>query len=101
MLPRTVSVNTIVMMEIFYLLNCRSFDKSIFKISLFSNKWIIVGIIGTIALQLFYTYSPSMHFIFESSPLSTEAWLRIIAFSAILFFTIEIYKIIKSKYRVN
>ena len=99
---RTVSVNTIVMMEIFYLLNCRSFDRSLFKIGLVSNKWIIVGIIGTIALQLFYTYSPPMNFIFESSPLSTEAWLRIIASSAILFFIIETYKRLKrKKYRAK
>ncbi|HEX5186492.1 MAG TPA: HAD-IC family P-type ATPase [Nitrososphaeraceae archaeon] len=98
---RTVSVNMIVMMEIFYLLNCRSFDKSVFEVKLFSNKWIIVGIIGTILLQLFYTYSPSMNFIFESTPLSGEAWLRIVIFSVISFFIVEIYKGIRRKYPLN
>jgi len=98
---RTVSVNTIVMMEIFYLLNCRSLDKSIIEIGPFSNKWIIVGIIAMIALQLFYTYHPSMNFTFHSSPISIEAWLRIFAFSVTLYFIIEVYKRIrksKSKY---
>ena len=96
---RTVSVNTIVMMEIFYLLNCRSLDKSMIEIGPFSNKWIIVGIIAMIALQLFYTYHPSMNFTFHSSPISIEAWLRIFAFSVTLYFIIEAYKKIrKSKY---
>lgn len=96
---RTISVNTIVMMEIFYLLNCRSLDKSMIEIGFFSNKWIIVGIIAMIALQLFYTYHPSMNFTFHSSPISIEAWLRILAFSVTLYFIIEGYKKIrKSKY---
>ena len=89
---RTVSVNTIVMMEIFYLLNCRSLDKSMIEIGVLSNKWIIVGIIAMVALQLFYTYHPSMHFTFHSSPISIEAWLRILAFSVTLYFIIEAYK---------
>ena len=98
---RTISVNTIVMMEIFYLLNCRSLDKSMIEIGFFSNKWIIVGIIAMIALQLFYTYHPSMNFTFHSSPISIEAWLRILVFSVTLYFIIEAYKRIsksKSKY---
>ena len=96
---RTISVNTIVMMEIFYLLNCRSLDKSMIEIGVFSNKWIIVGIIAMVALQLFYTYHPSMNFTFQSSPISIEAWLRILAFSVTLYFIIEGYKKIrKSKY---
>lgn len=98
---RTVSVNVIVMIEIFYVLNCRSFDKSVFEVKLFSNKWIIVGIIGTILLQLFYTYSPSMNFIFGSSPLSGEAWLRIVVFSVIAFFIVEAYQGIRRKYPLN
>ncbi len=65
----------------------------------FSNKWIIVGIIAMVALQLFYTYHPSMNFTFHSSPISIEAWLRILAISVTLYFIIEAYKKIrKSKY---
>ena len=87
------------MIEIFYLLNCRSLDKSMIEIGFFSNKWIIVGIIAMIASQLFYTYHPSINFIFQSSPISIETWLRILAFSVTLYFIIETYKKIrKSKY---
>lgn len=92
---RTVSVNTIVIMEIFYLLNCRSLDKSIFNIGLFSNKWTIGGIVVTVLLQILYTYSPFMNHVFGSVPLSIEAWLRIIIISIISFLIIEIYKKIR------
>lgn len=92
---RTVSVNTLVVIQIFYLLNCRSLDRSIFSIGLFSNKWIIVGIAITVLLQLLYTYSPFMNYIFESAPLGIEAWLRIIVVSIVSFILIEAYKKIK------
>jgi cation-transporting P-type ATPase F len=39
-LPTTVAVNVFVMVELFYLFNCRSLTKSMFAIGLFSNRWI-------------------------------------------------------------
>jgi magnesium-transporting ATPase (P-type) len=36
---RTTAVKAIVMIELFYLFNCRSLTKSIFRIGFFSNVW--------------------------------------------------------------
>ena len=41
---RTVVVNAIVMVEAFYLLNCRSLTRSIFALGIFSNVWVLLGI---------------------------------------------------------
>ncbi|MFB5600041.1 MAG: cation-translocating P-type ATPase [Nitrososphaeraceae archaeon] len=96
-LARTVSVNTLVMIEITYLLNSRSLYKSILKLGIFSNKWIIIGIIMMLLLQLLYTYTPQMNLTFESTPMNLESWLRIIIISIISYFIIEIYKKIRTK----
>ena len=64
---RTIAVNTIVMIEIFYLFNCRSLKKSIFKMRIFSNKFIFLGIGIMILLQFAFTYHPSMNEIFPKS----------------------------------
>ena len=40
---RTAVVNVIVMVEIFYLLNCRSLTRSMYSLGVFSNKWILAG----------------------------------------------------------
>ncbi|MCI0477517.1 MAG: HAD-IC family P-type ATPase, partial [Anaerolineales bacterium] len=49
---RTGAVNAVVVIEIFYLLNCRSLTQSIFQVGLWSNRWIIIGIGAMLALQL-------------------------------------------------
>jgi magnesium-transporting ATPase (P-type) len=94
---RTVAVNAIVMIELFYLLSCRSLTKSAFSLGLFSNKWIVVGVVLMVMIQMMYTYLPSMNTIFESSPLGTDSWVRIIALAVISYLIIELDKWIRRK----
>lgn len=93
----TVAVNTIVMIEIVYLLNCRSLTESLVRIGFFSNKYIILGIIIMISLQMAFTYLPEMNLLFKSAPISLEAWMMIISISIISFFIIEIEKWVSKK----
>ncbi|MFT7243358.1 MAG: cation-transporting ATPase F [Candidatus Azotimanducaceae bacterium] len=76
---RTVAVAMFVVGEAFYLLNCRSLDRSVFSVGLFSNRWIWVGIAAMAILQLFFTYLPIMNLWFDTAPISAEAWLRVFA----------------------
>ena len=94
---RTVAVNVIVMVEVFYLLNISSFISSMFDRRTLLNKWIPIGIGIMIALQLLYTYMPAMNLIFESSLISLDAWLRILAVSAIAFLLVELQKWIRRR----
>ena len=94
---RTIAVNTIVMIEIFYLFNCRSLTKSIFKIGVFSNKLIFVGVTAMILFQMAFTYVPVMNEILQSAPIGLESWLQILAVSFGTFVIIEIKKIISNK----
>lgn len=75
---RTVAVNVFVTVEMFYLFNCRSLTKSMFSLGLFSNRWILFGVGGMIALQLAFTYSPLMNRILHSAPIGWDAWWRIL-----------------------
>ncbi|HPD55783.1 MAG TPA: cation-transporting P-type ATPase [Smithellaceae bacterium] len=82
---RTVAVNLFVMIELTYLFNCRSLTKSMFKIGMFTNPWVLFGSAAMIVLQLFYTYSPVMNRIFGSQPISATDWLMIIAVSTAIY----------------
>lgn len=82
---RTVAVNLFVMIELTYLFNCRSLTKSMFKIGIFTNPWVLFGSAAMIILQLFYTYSPVMNRIFGSQPISVSDWLMIIAVSIAIY----------------
>lgn len=74
---RTVAVAMFVVGEAFYLFNCRSLNRSIFEVGLFSNVWIWAGISVMAILQLMFTYLPIMNEWFHSAPISAAAWLRI------------------------
>jgi len=85
---RTVAVNAFVAMEIGYLFNCRSLHQSVWSIGWFSNTWIWVGVLTTIALQLGFTYLPFMNQIFGSAPLPLSAWWPIIVLGLLISWVI-------------
>ena len=76
---RTVAVNVVVMVLVFYLLNCRSLVRSMFAVGVFSNPWIYAGIAAMVAAQLLFTYAPIMNRLFHTAPISGLAWLHILA----------------------
>ena len=95
---QTMAVTTMVLFQIFYLINCRSLKYPIAKIGFFSNPSIFIGIIAVLLAQLTFVYSPFMNSLFHSSSLKAEAW----AISAALAFSIVpvigIEKWIRKKY---
>jgi Ca2+-transporting ATPase len=89
---RTVAVNVVVMVEIFYLLNCRSLTESMFRIGAFSNRWLFVSIGGMLLLQLLFTYLPAMNRLFSTAPIPLEAWTRIVAVGLAGYVVVEVEK---------
>jgi len=96
---RTVAVNLFVMVELFYLFNCRSFTRSMFSIGLFSNPWVIFGSLAMIALQLAFTYLPVMNTLFHSAPIGLDAWWRIVAIAAFAYLVVGVEKTITNRMR--
>ena len=81
---QTMAVTTVIMFQIFYLLNCRSLQNSILSIGMFSNKTVFVGIAAIIALQGMFIYAPFMHAIFASAPLAPVDVLASILVGAVI-----------------
>jgi cation-transporting P-type ATPase F len=78
---RTVAVNIFVLVETFYLFNCRSLEKSMFKVGLFTNPLLLAGVGIMVALQLLFTYWPPMQKAFSSSGIGLKEWGWIVAFA--------------------
>ncbi len=89
---RTAVVNVIIMVQSFYLLNCRSRTRSMFAIGIFSNPWLLAGLAVTWAAQLAFTYLPVMNRLFHTAPVRAEAWLYIVAIGVFTFLVIELEK---------
>ena len=89
---RTVAVNVIIFVEIFYLFNARSLTLSVFKIGVFSNPWVIGGTLLMVVIQMAYTYIPVMNQAFGSAPLSLEMWRNVLTFGLAAFLLVEMEK---------
>ena len=92
---RTCAVNVFVFGEIFYLFNCRSLRHSMFRIGLFSNRWVLGGVILMVLLQLLFTYLPAMNFAFGSHPIGLREWGLVLSTSFIVYIVIEVEKWIR------
>jgi magnesium-transporting ATPase (P-type) len=92
---RTVAVNLFIMIELTYLFNCRSLTRSMFKIGLLSNPWVLLGSGLMIILQLLFTYTPVMNKVFHSAPIASTDWLLIIAIAVAVYFIIGFEKWIR------
>lgn len=96
---RTVAVNVFVMVELFYLFNCRSLTKSMFQIGMFSNRLIWVGAGSMVALQMLFTYAPFMNQFFHSAPIGWDAWWRILLTALAAYLIIGSEKWIRRKWQ--
>ncbi|MFP4223887.1 MAG: HAD-IC family P-type ATPase [Phycisphaeraceae bacterium] len=89
---QTVVINTIVMGETFYLLNCRSLTRSMFAIGLMSNRWIWPGIAAMLAAQLLITYAPVMNRLFHTAPIPAVAWAGVVLVGVVVYAAVGLEK---------
>ena len=89
---RTVAVNVFVMVELFYLFNCRSLTQSVFRLGFFSNPLLFGGVTIMLILQLMFTYLPAMNLMFHSAPIGFGDWGRILAVSVIASLVVGVEK---------
>lgn len=71
---RTLAVNVFVLGEMIYLLNCRSMRYSMFRLGLFTNPLLWLGVFSMIVVQILYTYVPVFNIAFHSAPISLMDW---------------------------
>lgn len=97
---RTCAVNVFVFGEIFYLFNCRSLRHTMFRIGLFSNRWVLGGVCLMVLLQLLFTYLPVMHTAFGSQPIGLREWVLIISASLVVYLVIEFEKWLRARKKI-
>ncbi|MEK7555287.1 MAG: HAD-IC family P-type ATPase [Patescibacteria group bacterium] len=83
----TMCLTTLAIFQWFNAFNCRSENKSIFRMNFFSNKWLIGAMFVVISFQLLAVYHPIMQRILHTAALELSDWLIAIAiaFSIIIF----------------
>lgn len=89
-LARTLAINALVMGQVFYLLNTRSFRAPAYTLSgLTGNPVALIAIAAIIGLQLLLTYLPFMNTLFGTVPLDTWSWVLCLAVGVGVFVLVE------------
>jgi cation-transporting P-type ATPase F len=91
-LARTMAVNVFVFGEMFYLFTCRSMKQSIWKLGIFSNKWLLAGVAVMALLQVVYTYSPVFNRVFDSHPMGIIEWSMVLGNSTLIIIVVGFEK---------
>lgn len=96
---QTMVLTTMAVFQWFRVWNARSEDESIFRINLFSNKFLMGATVLVILLQLGAIYLPFMQTILRTVPLTAIEWAVIITISLSVFVAEELRKFVIRKYR--
>ena len=83
---------TLVAIQLFKAYNFRSDKHSVFKIGLFSNKWLNLAIISQIMLMVVIVYVPFLQELFNTYALSAFDWVLVILLAGTVFPVLEISK---------
>jgi calcium-translocating P-type ATPase len=94
-LGRTVAVNTLVIGQVFYLLNSRfKLESSLSPAAFLGNPYLPAGIGAVVVLQLVYTYAPPFEDLFETEGIPLHVWPWLFLGGLIFFLVVEVEKAI-------
>lgn len=91
---RTVAMTQMVVFQFFHVWNCRSLDRSLFKIPFFSNRFLFLSVSAAILAHLAVLHVGFLQGIFRTQPLSGEHWLLIAGVGTLVIAGGEIDKIV-------
>ncbi len=98
-MARTHAVNTLVVMEIFYLFSVRSLRARTLTVTgIVGTRAVAVAVLVVVSLQLMFTYAPFMQFFFDSRPMGLREGAIVVALGVTVFFLLEIEKTLRNRY---
>lgn len=92
-IPSTLSLSTLVIIEMLNAVNALSEDASLFQVGLSGNRWLILAILMSIALHFVILYVPFFQGVFATAPLSAKDWSLVFGVSFPVIIIDEILKV--------
>lgn len=99
---RTIVVNTLVVLEIFYLFSVRYLKaSSITWRGVLGTRAVLIAVGAVTALQFMFTYAPFMESFFDTRPLSLAQGVQIVAVGVAVLLILEIEKWVQGRQKTN
>jgi magnesium-transporting ATPase (P-type) len=97
---RTMTVNTLVVMEIFYLFSVRYIHGTSLTLrGVLGTKAVLIAITLVTGLQFLFTYAPFMQVFFATEPLTLFQGIQVVVFGLFVLIILEVEKIFSQKWR--
>ena len=100
-LAQTVALMTMVVFQMFHAGNSRSETRSLFRISPFSNPFLLISVAGALAISVAALYIPLTQLILRVEPIELDAWLRIVAVASTILVAMELHKAVRRRWPVG
>lgn len=99
---RTFAFTTLVLLQMFNVLNSKSDTESVFKTGLFTNKWLLVAIFSSILIQVFVVqWMPLINTeIFKTIPLTLVDWVYAAILGSFILIIGELLKYVNRKFNL-
>jgi Ca2+-transporting ATPase len=98
---QTMAFTTLAMFQVFNALNVRSRTKSVFKLGLFTNRWLLGAIVLSVALQIAANQLPLLQTALNTEALDLIDWIRVLGVSVSVLIVDELRKLIESRIRAR
>jgi Ca2+-transporting ATPase len=89
---------TFILYEMINAFNARSERHSLLKVGIFSNKWLILGVISSLLLMVFAIQLPFTGRFFHTVPLTGLDWGIALATSITIFIAVEVWKVLSNTF---
>jgi len=90
---RTMALMTIILFELIFTFSIRSEKLPLYKIGIFSNKWLVRAVLAAVVLQLIMLYTP-LSTAFKVVPLGIIDWLVVLGLACTGFIFFETKKVL-------
>ncbi len=94
---QTMVFTVLCLTQLGHVLAIRSEKESLFKIGLFSNKYLLFAVLLTFILQMSTVYVPALNPIFKTEPLTLNELMLTLALSSVVFFAVEVEKLFRRR----
>lgn len=92
---QTVALTTMVIFQMFHVGNSRSEFSSAFRISPFSNRFLLLAAAAALVVHVAALYLPLTQFILRVEPIEAAAWVRILLTGATILVAVELHKLLR------
>jgi Ca2+-transporting ATPase len=94
---QTMAFTVLCLTQLGHVLAIRSEKESLFKIGIFSNKYLFGAVVLTFILQMATVYMPLLNPVFKTQPLTLNELTLTLVLSSVVFFAVEVEKLIKRR----